>query len=504
MCEYIYENNPEYEFGVLNGINTIPLETKHPFMDRDIIIINDNNELSIKTRYYKKIAGLLMLSRPIMGRHNKNYLRIFKPANSRLPKFYVSTKYSRLETDKYAIIEFKEWNIEYKYPIGTVFKMIGEIGTLQNELNYIKYKYSVCFGGYKKFKKGPYLQDLTPEREHIVDRVFTIDPIGCTDIDDGLHFKYLSDNEYEIGIHIADVSSYIPVYSEIDAQITKRVSSQYYRNEQINMIPDVLVQEMSLKSGCRAVSLIFTIDSFFNIRNTRITKSILDRVKNTTYDKASRYPEVGNLMIFADKLYLLYDFNKNFNIHVMVELYMILANTTVAKMLEEPLYRTHIGNDLIEFRSNVSEKIKEKINILNSESARYSRFKEPHAILGLDLYTHFTSPIRRYFDINVHRALFNMEIRHMDLEYMNDVTRRIKRAERETELLYRIQEYYDSNIKLIDTKAFIIDDKRIYCNCIDAIIHKENELMIGETVDIELAFLIKEPDIRNKIVCRIK
>ena len=503
MCEYIYENNPEYEFGVLTGINIIPLEYRHPFMDKDVILIEDN-KINVTRRHYTKIAGVLQLSKPLMGRKNNKYFRLFKPANPKLPLFYVLTKYSKMESDKYAIIEFTEWNIEDKYPKASLFKMIGEIGILQNELKYIKYKYSVCFGGYSKFKKGKYMEDLTPEREHITERVFTIDPDGCIDVDDGIHFKQLSEDEYEIGIHIADVSSYIPVYSELDAQLTKRVSSQYYRDEQINMIPDVLVQEMSLKSGCRAVSLIFTIDSFFNIKNTRITKSILDRVKNTTYDRASRYPEVGNLMIFAEKLYLLYDFNKNFNIHVMVELYMILANTTIAKILEEPLYRTHTGNELIEFSSNVSEKIKEKINILNSESARYSRFREPHAVLGLELYTHFTSPIRRYFDINVHRALFNMEIRHMDLEYINDVTTRIKRAERETELLYRIQEYYDSRIKLIETKAFVIDDKRLYCNCIDAIIHKENELMIGETVDIELAFLIKEPDIRNKLVCRIK
>lgn len=504
MCEYIYENNPEYEFGVLNGINLIPLEMKQPFMDRDIIIINDNNELSIKERYYKKIAGLLLLSKPIMGRHNKYYLRMFKPANSKLPNFYVPTKYSRLESDKYAIIQFKEWNIEDKYPIGTVFKMIGEIGNLENEIKYIKYKHSICFSGYKKFKKGPYLQDLTPDREHIFDRVFTIDPIGCIDIDDGLHFKELSNNEYEIGVHIADVSSYIPAYSELDSQLSKRVSSQYYKNEQINMLPDSLVEEISLKSGGRAVSLIFKIDSYFNILETRLTKSILERVKRTSYEKAERYPEVGNLMIFAEKLFLLYDYKKNFDIHVMVELYMILANTTVANMLSEPLYRTHPGNDIIELSGHISSKIKEKIMILNSESARYSRFREPHAILGLELYTHFTSPIRRYVDINVHRILFNMEFRNMNLEYVNDVSNRIKRAQREIELLYKIHDYHDTNINLIETHAFVIDNTRLYCECIDSVIYKDNDLEIGKTVDIEMAILFREPDIKNKIVFKIK
>lgn len=67
--------------------------------------------------------------------------------------------------------------------------------------------------------------------------VCSVDPPGCTDIDDALHCRQIDDNTYEVGVHIADVSYYVTPETALDDEASKRSTSVYLADRRIDMIP---------------------------------------------------------------------------------------------------------------------------------------------------------------------------------------------------------------------------------------------------------------------------
>ena len=116
-----------------------------------------------------------------------------------------------------------------------------------------------------KVKREDYTKPLT----------FTIDPDNAKDFDDALSFKKLENNIFEIGIHIADVSSYVRPDTELDKEARKRGTSVYLANKVVPMLPEKLSNEicsLEPKKNKRAFSIIFTIDKEGNILKERATK----------------------------------------------------------------------------------------------------------------------------------------------------------------------------------------------------------------------------------------
>ena len=129
--------------------------------------------------------------------------------------------------------------------------------------------------------------------EKIVDRedyrkqlTFTIDPDNAKDFDDALSFKNLNDNTFEIGVHIADVSSYVRPDTQLDKEARKRGTSVYLANRVVPMLPEKLSNEicsLEPKKNKRAFSIIFTIDKQGNILNDRATKTMILSDHRFTY-----------------------------------------------------------------------------------------------------------------------------------------------------------------------------------------------------------------------------
>ena len=335
--------------------------------------------------------------------------------------------------------------------------------------------------------------------------VFSIDPPMCTDIDDAIHIRKLSEG-YEVGIHIADVSHFVEKGSLVDGEALRRGNSTYLRDRRIEMLPSFLSGDLcSLRSGSMrlAMSVIVEIGADMELRGARVARTAIRSRFSFTYEQAQRIleksgarrdgrdlyrcarcrsvdsacqknPELSGsrhnaeTMLactcicpeyeasmdeqkreVADALQELFRIStvlrkKRFangaidlsvsgvlDTNHLVEEYMLLANTSVARMLlnsgRPSLLRVHpeisdekMGNlhelniDISTFKGGgqYGRTIEKVILTRNLSQATYRcsdsiRDRRHHGLAVLE-YTHFTSPIRRYADLVVHRLLGEM------------------------------------------------------------------------------------------------
>ena len=449
-------------------------------IENDVItVIKPSNDL---------ICGILRISSNISyGQTSSGAIKkIFTPYDNSYPEFIVSTKKAFQPTDIYVVIKFDKWS-ELR-PMGTIVRYIGDIGIIESEREYIREIATRKWINNKNLKIHEYIeQDLTPDRIDLTNKqIVSIDPKGCIDIDDALHILK-TDNGYELGIHIADVSSYIPINSVLDKEIACRCKSIYLERCQINMIPEELsINKCSLlanKQKLRAYSLLVLLDNNYKIISYKFQKSFIIMHKNMDYDFTQKLIDLNKDV----QLCMLYETAKNLDIgkslngnsiingnsinegsydtHKMVEIYMVLANhlagkTIFDKFKEKSLLRKHNGMKNIKSEHKQSMQIPKQIydyvKFYQYYRAEYCFGKEDalHIGLGNIMYTHFTSPIRRYADIIVHRMLYDSnQINANMISLMNETHKQYHKYEIESRNLEKIF----SLPKIYDTYAYIID-----------------------------------------------
>ena len=109
--------------------------------------------------------------------------------------------------------------------------------------------------------------------------VCSVDPIGCKDIDDALHCRILPNGNYEVGVHIADVTHFVRAGSEIDKEAARRCTTVYMVERRTDMLPALLTENLcSIRGGVERLvfSVIWEIDAkTFRPVKTHFTKSII-------------------------------------------------------------------------------------------------------------------------------------------------------------------------------------------------------------------------------------
>jgi len=472
----IFNNDFNTTFGVIEYDNIMHLNEQHQLIHGDFVQYNSTtNEIIILNRTQNIISGVLNLSGPIMGKTKKSVYKMFKPSDSRYPNFIVSTKKTQSEPDVYVIIKFKEWG--KRYPIGICENKIGNIGNYNDEKEFLMYRNNIKFKNYRNFDPTEYLTDLHPNRELIEQDIFSIDPYGCEDIDDALHYNE-NNNLIEVGIHIADVSSYISLESPLELEISKRCESQYLDWVQNDMFPKELVDLMTLsdKKESRSFSVIIYFDNDYNIIDYTFKKTLIQVNKNMSYEEANEYINTKHPIsqlykianVLYDRKYSTDIIKEPFNIHKMVEVYMVLTNVLAAQKIKEMGLYTSISrvHKKIDLDLDCDPDIANKINIYHTDKAKYIYGEGEHGGLDEKLYTHFTSPIRRYVDIIIHRMVYNSILNkcsditinelNEQIIVINQVHDNLKKAERESKLLVQIYDLYQNNITNIDTFGFIV------------------------------------------------
>jgi len=448
-------------------------------LSNDTVEYKNGTIIKIIKRNSIRMEGVLYTSSNILLGTTKNNVpyKKFKPHSKKYPPFMVSTRKKLQSTDTYIIAQFKEWN-STKYPIGVIIKEVGNVGDFKAEKEYLKYRNSI-FRKPLRFNPKDYLIDLTPIRRDFTDLItFSIDPPGCRDIDDAMSIEFLSNNIVRFYVHIADVSSYIPENSKLDNIIKKRVESLYLKDNQINMLPDNFAFEIcSLIKNKKRRAFTTILDTHNGkIVRTNIMKSAIINNYNLTYNECEEIVSSKDHKLYKH-IRPFYDFgktiiNNNYNSHKMVEAFMVLTNSTIAQYFdktypEKGIYRKHDTNIISNIKGNKElDQALKFIEIIKSESAKYQIGSKNafHRSLNIKLYTHFTSPIRRYVDILVHRLLFKIldgnyiqPYSNKLMDSINIMQKNIRKAHRESIRLHKI---YDINKKydgILDTYGYIIN-----------------------------------------------
>ncbi len=313
----------------------------------------------------------------------------------------------------------------------------------------------------------------------------TIDPADAKDFDDALSFRVLKNGNYEIGVHIADVSYYVQPGSELDKSAYERATSVYLPDRVNPMLPERISNELcSLrpKEDKFTFACVFELNAKGDIKKTWIGKTVIHSNHRFAYEDVQEIIESGK-GLYSDEILLLNKIAQRFRkqrfkkgainfssvevrfkldesgkpvgvllkeskeAHQLIEEFMLLANRAVAeaaakvKINKKPVpfpYRIHDTPDedkllpFIEFAKKYGHKfdtsspenisssfnqlladakgkpeqhVLEQLGIRTMAKAVYSADNIGHYGLGFSHYTHFTSPIRRYPDVLVHRIL---------------------------------------------------------------------------------------------------
>ena len=442
----------------------------------------------IITRGNKDFVGV------IYEEAGKVYLR---PDNKRIHVRFELPDVSPLATGQKAIVNIKDWK-EGEMPIGEVAELIGKAGDHETEMQAIihaggfalDFPRDVALAAQKIYedKDALFLEALKdPKRRDMRDvMTFTIDPADAKDFDDALSLKKLADGNFEIGIHIADVSFYVQENQPINAEAEERGTSIYLVDRVIPMLPEVLSNDLcSLRPNedRLAFSAVFTMDDLGHVHDRWFGQTVIHSDKRFSYEEAQEVLDSNNgphladltqLMTLSRKIrverfkkgaiafeseevkFELDEKKKPIRAYVkrrtetmlMIEDFMLLANREVAEHIERLaaakkthltfVYRIHDLPDPdrieelaiflralgIEFKTNrglvkgqdINKMLKDiegtpQANLIKTATIRsmakavYSTKNIGHYGLAFKDYTHFTSPIRRYPDLMVHRLL---------------------------------------------------------------------------------------------------
>ena len=392
-----------------------------------------------------------------------------------------------------AIVRIVEWPEDAKNPLGEVIDVLGKAGQNNAEMHAILAEFGLPYIYPQNVEKAANRISDVISPEEIARRedfrqvlTFTIDPKDAKDFDDALSARKLENGNWEVGVHIADVTHYVHAESVIDREAFNRATSVYLVDRTIPMLPERLCNQIcSLRPNEEKLSFstIFEMDNKANVINSRICRTVIKSDRRFTYEEAQEVIETGEgdckeaILALNDLAKQLRDrrfrngainferyevkfeideqgkplrvyFKESKEANKLIEEFMLLANRTVAEFVGCPpkgktkktfVYRIHelpdpdkmqnfatfirrfgynlktegtktdvskgINHLLDTVQGKPEENLIETVAIRAMQKAKYSTDNVGHYGLAFNYYTHFTSPIRRYPDMMVHRLL---------------------------------------------------------------------------------------------------
>jgi ribonuclease R len=194
-------------------------------------------------------------------------------------------------------VEITSWTDSHKAPEGKVIKILGRPGDNDTEMEAIAIEKGFAAElpnkaeeEAKRIKEaGIKSTDYAGRKDFRKTLTFTIDPSDAKDFDDAISFKELGNNEYEIGIHIADVSYYVKVGSALDTEAKERGTSVYLVDRTIPMLPEILSNDLcSLvpNKDRLTMSSVFVIDQNVKVKSEWFGRTVIHSQKRFTYEEA--------------------------------------------------------------------------------------------------------------------------------------------------------------------------------------------------------------------------
>lgn len=449
--------------------------------------------VGIIKRNWREYSGTLRLDE-----NDDRQERMFVPTDPRIPFVRIRTRNASNLIGKRIIVVVDSWDRSSKSPSGHWISILGKAGDRETESDVILREHDVITRPFSQavmaclppagFQPGP--ADIADRLDLRGIPVCSIDPPGCKDIDDALSCERISNGNFRVGVHIADVTHFVSPGSAIDLEAAERCTTVYLVEKRTDMLPALLTADLcSLRQKVDRLcfSVIWEMTPDGEIVSTNFYKAIINSEASLTYKAAQNRIEdqsdsspltlsIRNLNVLAKKIrqsrmnrgalelasqevrfeldnetrdptdvivYNSLDTNK------LVEEFMVLANQSVARKILSEFPSTSVlrrhpppreaqlnslsnvleKNGFTDFRYGTNKELADSL-------ARINRAKDPffnrlirmmttrcmnqaayfctgdvdpgsywHYGLAMDLYTHFTSPIRRYADVLTHRLL---------------------------------------------------------------------------------------------------
>ena len=448
--------------------------------------------VGIIRRNWRPYCGTLLPLSSMKGtRHT------FVPTERRIPRVRLETRQATSLLGKRIVVSIDAWPRSSRFPCGHFVKELGEIGDKATENEVLLLEHEVP---HQSFSQAV-LADLPSLPWTITDHdlkqrqdlrhldICSVDPPGCTDIDDALHCRETEDGNLEVGVHIADVSHFIRPGTALDREAGNRGTTVYLADMRIDMVPELLSSNLcSLRGGEErlAFSILWKMTRDATIVSTQFTKSVIRSRAALTYAEAQMKiddpkqtdpvtaslrhlnrlakifkqgrVEKGALTLASPEVRFEVDSETHDPIDLqtkelretnsLVEEFMLLANISVAQHITQhfphcAVLRRHpppppsnydilikagkvrdipihvdtakaLASSLEE--ANVSDHpyFNTMLRILATRCMMQAVYfcsgtlppeDYHHYGLAMPIYTHFTSPIRRYSDLVVHRLL---------------------------------------------------------------------------------------------------
>ena len=485
----------------------IPTNNLNHALDKDIVKVYVYNR-----RKGKRPEGEVI---EVLERNKTDFVGVidiqanFAFVSTANPKMYTDIfipkdKIGEAEQGDVVLVHIEDWPARADSPFGSVIKVLGKPGEHDTEIHAILAEYGLPSEFPIEVETFAQKIDTSIEEDEIAKRrdmrdtlTFTIDPKDAKDFDDALSFKKLENGNYEIGIHIADVSYYLQEGTILDDEAYQRATSVYLVDRVVPMLPEVLSNfACSLRPNEEkyTFSAIFEITETSQVVNQWFGRTVIYSDQRFAYEEAQYIIEtkddvipeeisitgssyqVSSAIVAAtlkmDELAKIFrkrrmaegaiSFDKvevKFNLdeagepqgvyfkvskdaNHLIEEFMLLANKKVAEYIGKQkktfIYRIHDEPNedkliamqtviakfgyKIDFRNkgDISKSLNalmEEVNgkkeqnlidtlaIRSMSKAKYSTDNIGHYGLAFDYYSHFTSPIRRYPDVMVHRLL---------------------------------------------------------------------------------------------------
>ncbi|MCD0469411.1 ribonuclease R [Flavobacterium sp. JAS] len=425
------------------------------------------------------------------------------------PKMYTDIfipkdKIGEAENGDVVLVTIEDWPKRADSPFGSVIRVLGKPGEHNTEIHAILAEYGLPSDFPIEVEAYAQKIDTSIQESEIAKRrdmrdtlTFTIDPKDAKDFDDALSFKKLENGNYEIGIHIADVSYYLEEGTILDDEAYQRATSVYLVDRVVPMLPEVLSNfACSLRPNEEkyTFSAIFEVSPTSQVINQWFGRTVIYSDQRFAYEEAQyiietkdntipvdisitgesyvvsdeivdatlkldelakilRKKRMANGAISFDKVEVKFNldaegepegvyFKISKDANHLIEEFMLLANRKVAEYIGKQkktfVYRIHDEPNedkliamqaviakfgyKIDFRNkgDISKSLNalmEEVNgkkeqnlidtlaIRSMSKAKYSTDNIGHYGLAFDYYSHFTSPIRRYPDVMVHRLL---------------------------------------------------------------------------------------------------
>ncbi|XP_021207163.2 DIS3-like exonuclease 2 [Bombyx mori] len=506
------------------------IKNRNRAMEGDVVIVQlvENEPEENVTNPEQKRGKVVFIKEKVHTRtcigslklmHDKNRQKaMFVPRDHRVPRinipftswpdnFYEDAK--KYENTLF-VAKIIDWS-DTRFAVGKIMGNIGKSGDMVTETKAILAENDLDVTAFGSEYKDLYPQlDFTIPDEEIAKRedcrmlcIFSIDPFNCRDIDDAVSCKELENGNYEIGVHISDVTYFLNENTPLDVKVAEKATTIYLVETAYHMLPDDLCMLCSLFPGVDklAFSVFWEMTKDAKVISYRFARTVINSCCQLAYEHAQdvlddkedaqiKFPEMYNGFDYKDvhksikilgklsnilranrfengalridqpkasfrlnptsglpESYCIYESKES---HQLIEEFMLLANMSVATriysdhpklaflrshpppskymlmQLEKSLKPMgikldiesagHLHRSLLPYvgPDNTDKGRAMVLNLLCAKPMTRAKYfcaaacdddEFQHYALNVPLYTHFTSPIRRYADIMVHRLL---------------------------------------------------------------------------------------------------